>query len=105
MGGGFISFEFAHFAARLGPAAGTTILEVAPRPLGPFDAEMVDALVAGSRAEGIDIQTGVQIEAVEALRGLGDRTIITALSKLLNSQDEDLLEAVETTIEDLELRE
>ncbi len=65
VGGGFISFEFAHFAARLGPAAGTTILEVAPRPLGPFDAEMVDALVAGSRAEGIDIQTGVQIEAVE----------------------------------------
>jgi glutathione reductase (NADPH) len=64
VGGGFISFEFAHFAARLGPAAGTTILEVAPRPLGPFDSEMVDVLVDASRAEGIDIHTGVEIEAM-----------------------------------------
>ena len=65
VGGGFISFEFAHFAARLGPAESTTILEVAPRPLGPFDSEMVDALVAASQAEGIDVHTGVTIEAVE----------------------------------------
>ena len=64
VGGGFISFEFAHFAARLGPAASTTILEVAPRPLGPFDSEMVDVLVEASRSEGIDIHTGVNIEAV-----------------------------------------
>ncbi len=65
VGGGFISFEFAHFAARLGPAESTTILEVAPRPLGPFDSEMVDALVAASREDGIDVHTGVTIEAVE----------------------------------------
>ncbi len=65
VGGGFISFEFAHFAARLGPAERTTILEVAPRPLGPFDSEMVNALVAASQEEGIDIHTGVTIEAVE----------------------------------------
>ena len=65
VGGGFISFEFAHFAARLGPAEATTILEVAPRPLGPFDSEMVDLLVAASQAEGIDVHTGVTIEAVE----------------------------------------
>ncbi|MDJ0801980.1 MAG: NAD(P)/FAD-dependent oxidoreductase [Desulfobacterales bacterium] len=65
VGGGFISFEFAHFAARLGPAERTTVLEVAPRPLGPFDSEMVDALVAASQAEGIDIHTGVTIQAVE----------------------------------------
>jgi glutathione reductase (NADPH) len=64
VGGGFISFEFAHFAARLGPAASTTILEVAPRPLGPFDSEMVDALVEASRSEGINIHTDVKIEAV-----------------------------------------
>jgi glutathione reductase (NADPH) len=64
VGGGFISFEFAHFAARLGPAASTTILEVAPRPLGPFDSEMVEVLVEASRSEGIDIHTGVNIEAV-----------------------------------------
>ena len=65
VGGGFISFEFAHFAARLGPAERTVILEVAPRPLGPFDAEMVDHLMAASRAEGIDIHTDVQLTGVE----------------------------------------
>jgi glutathione reductase (NADPH) len=65
VGGGFISFEFAHFAARLGPAESTTILEVAPRPLGPFDSEMVNALMEASRSEGIDIQTGVTVDAVE----------------------------------------
>lgn len=65
VGGGFISFEFAHFAARLGPAASTTILEVTQRPLGQFDAEMVSVLIAASRAEGVDVHTNMQIEAVE----------------------------------------
>lgn len=67
IGGGFISFEFAHFVARLGDAQNrqTTILEAAPRPLGPFDDEMVSLLVAASGAEGIDIHSGVQISAVE----------------------------------------
>ena len=57
VGGGFISFEFAHFAARLGPAERVVILEAAPRPLGPFDAEMVEHLMVASRAEGIEIHT------------------------------------------------
>jgi glutathione reductase (NADPH) len=70
VGGGFISFEFAHFAARLGPAESTTILEVAPRPLGPFDAEMVDHLVAASREEGIAIHTAVEPTVIEK-RGNG----------------------------------
>jgi glutathione reductase (NADPH) len=67
IGGGFISFEFAHFVARLGnsPARQTTILEAAPRPLGPFDSEMVSLLVAASEAEGIVVQTGVQITTIE----------------------------------------
>jgi len=67
IGGGFISFEFAHFVARLGDSHSrqTTILEAAPRPLGPFDSEMVSLLVAASEAEGITVHTGVQISAVE----------------------------------------
>lgn len=65
IGGGFISFEFAHFAARLGPAEAITILEVAPRPLGPFDAEMVDHLMAASREEGIAIHTDVEPTRIE----------------------------------------
>jgi len=64
IGGGFISFEFAHFAARLGPAQRVTILEALPRPLGPFDAEMVEQLMAASRDEGIEIQTDVAVSEV-----------------------------------------
>ena len=65
VGGGFISFEFAHFAARLGPAEKVVILEALSRPLGPFDAEMVEQLMAASRDEGIEIQTDVDITGVE----------------------------------------
>lgn len=67
IGGGFISFEFAHFVARLGDrhSRQTTILEAAPRPLGPFDSEMVSLLVAASEAEGITVHTGVQISTIQ----------------------------------------
>ncbi len=66
VGGGFIAFEFAHFAARLGPAnSHPVILEAGDRPLGPFDAEMVDLLVQASREVNIDVIPGVQIVAIE----------------------------------------
>ena len=66
IGGGFISFEFAHFAARLGSTnQRSVILEAADRPLGTFDAEMVELLVAASRAEGIDVRSRIEIEAIE----------------------------------------
>jgi glutathione reductase (NADPH) len=65
IGGGFISFEFAHFSARLGPAERVAILEALPRPLGPFDAEMVEQLMTASRDEGIEIHTGVDIMGLE----------------------------------------
>jgi glutathione reductase (NADPH) len=66
IGGGFISFEFAHFAARLGPSKQRLfILEVADRPLGTFDTEMVELLVEASQAEGIDVICGVEIKAIE----------------------------------------
>jgi glutathione reductase (NADPH) len=70
IGGGFISFEFAHFAARLGANnQRSVILEVSDRPLGPFDAEMVELLVAASRDEGIEVKTGVDIEVIEKHAG------------------------------------
>ncbi len=66
IGGGFISFEFAHFAARLGASRQqSVILEVSDRPLGAFDAEMVELLVAASRDEGIEVICSADIEAIE----------------------------------------
>lgn len=65
IGGGFVSFEFAHFAARLGGKPGAIhILEANPRPLKPFDADMVEQLVEASRSEGIEIHTEVDISGV-----------------------------------------
>ncbi len=66
IGGGFISFEFAHFAARLGSDKGSVyILEAEARPLDPFDGDMVEQLVAASRADGIHVRTKVKITAIE----------------------------------------
>lgn len=74
VGGGFISFEFAHFAARLGARKGEIrILEAADRALAPFDAEMVDLLVAASRDEGITVDTG---DGVAAVRPAGDGFVV-----------------------------
>ena len=70
IGGGFISFEFAHFAVRLGPMdTRCTILEAGPRPLGPFDGEMVGLLTEASAPEGIDIICDVNITTIEKVGG------------------------------------
>jgi glutathione reductase (NADPH) len=66
VGGGFISFEFAHFAARLGPEnIRVRIFEVSDRPLAQFDADMVELLVAALREEGIEVRTNVQIASID----------------------------------------
>ncbi len=66
VGGGFISFEFAHFAARIYDAPREiTILEVSQRPLGPFDKDMVEQLVQASAADNITTRCSVEISAVE----------------------------------------
>jgi len=77
IGGGFISFEFAHFAARLGSTnQRAVILEVSERPLGPFDANMVELLVQASEAAGIDVRTGVDIKTIEKQgKGYAVRTV------------------------------
>jgi len=48
VGGGYISFEFAHVAARAGAEA--TILHCGPRPLVGFDPDLVEVLVTASES-------------------------------------------------------
>lgn len=62
-GGGFISFEFAHIAARAG--AKTTILHRGPRALVGFDADMVDHVVEATRARGIDVRLDTRLQSIE----------------------------------------
>jgi glutathione reductase (NADPH) len=54
VGGGYISFELGHVAARAG--AQVTIVHHGARPLEAFDPDLVVLLVARSRALGIDVR-------------------------------------------------
>ncbi len=63
VGGGFISFEFAHVAARAG--AKVHIIEVQGRPLTGFDPDLVDRLVDASTSVGIEVHTNCAVEALE----------------------------------------
>ncbi|MFT4690839.1 MAG: glutathione reductase (NADPH) [Limisphaerales bacterium] len=65
IGGGYISFEFAHVAIRAG-AKEVTILHRSAQPLKAFDADIVKVILDASEAEGIKIvvnesPTGVKV--------------------------------------------
>jgi glutathione reductase (NADPH) len=63
VGGGYISFELAHVAARAG--AKVTILHADARPLAGFDADAVEQLLAVTREIGIDLQLEMPVKRVE----------------------------------------
>lgn len=63
VGGGYISFEFAHVAVRAGSQV--TILHRGAHGLERFDTDLVDRLVEWSREIGIDIQLETSVESVE----------------------------------------
>lgn len=62
LGGGYISFEFAHLAARTGSRV--TIIEHGPRPLKHFEQGMVDEVVRVSEEAGIDIRLNCQVQRI-----------------------------------------
>src|SRR5215471_10258552 len=67
IGGGYIAFEFAHVAVRVGSQV--TIVHRGARPLLQFDADLVDQLVARSRELGIDVQLGAEAKGIEKKSG------------------------------------
>ncbi|MBI4482893.1 MAG: NAD(P)/FAD-dependent oxidoreductase [Acidobacteria bacterium] len=67
VGGGYISFEFAHVAARAGTQV--TILHRGARPLGRFDPDLVDPLVKRTRDLGIDVELETSVEGIEEASG------------------------------------
>jgi glutathione reductase (NADPH) len=62
IGGGYISFEFAHIAATAG--AKTTILHRSERVLKGFDPDLAEMLVGSYRASGIDVRTNAPVAEV-----------------------------------------
>jgi glutathione reductase (NADPH) len=73
VGGGFVSFEFAHIAARAGSAV--RIVDRRARPLGNFEPELVDRLITRTRALGVDFHGDTELLAV---RQAGRRLAVTA---------------------------
>lgn len=63
VGGGFISFEFAHIAKRAG-ATEVTILQQGKRPLVQFDPDLVDIQMQRSRDLGIDIRCETCVKSI-----------------------------------------
>ncbi|NHI16589.1 dihydrolipoyl dehydrogenase family protein [Microbacterium excoecariae] len=62
IGGGFISFEFAHIAARAGAAC--TIVHRHERPLSGYDPDLVDALTVRTAELGVRIEKDRDVAAV-----------------------------------------
>lgn len=67
VGGGYISYEFAHIATRAG--AEVTILDRGARQLKMFDPNLADMLIERSRAAGIEIVAEAEIEGIEDWNG------------------------------------
>lgn len=63
VGGGFISFEFAHIAARAGSSP--VIIDRGERPLKGFDHDLVELLVGRSTQVGIDLHRATTIVDVQ----------------------------------------
>jgi glutathione reductase (NADPH) len=63
VGGGFVSFEFAHIAARAGARA--TILDRGLRPLKGFDPDLVELLIQRGTTVGVEARRETTIRAVE----------------------------------------
>lgn len=76
LGGGYISFEFAHIAARAG--ANVTIIHRSDKPLKEFDPDLVQKLVESSREVGIEVVLNSEVNAV---RKKGDKLVVGAGEK------------------------
>ena len=67
VGGGFISFEFAHIVARAGTSA--VVVDRGERPLKSFDPDLVELLIDRSRQAGIEPRSLTSIVDVQPSEG------------------------------------
>ncbi len=63
VGGGYVSFEFAHVAARFG--SNVTILHTDDRPLAMFDKDIIDTLLAASEEAGVKTVLNEMVKKIE----------------------------------------
>ena len=82
IGGGFISFEFAHIAARAGSKV--CIVDRGERPLKGFDADLVDKLVTRGGEAGVKVRRRTSLKSI---RQDGSSYLVTVET---DNQTEDL---------------
>ncbi len=63
IGAGYVGMEFAHLAARGGSKV--TVVDLADRPLGPFDTDMVKELTEYSKKLGIDFIFKAELKSIK----------------------------------------
>jgi glutathione reductase (NADPH) len=79
VGGGYISFEFAHIAARTGSKV--KILHRGRRPLNNFDPDLVDMLMQRTQDIGVDVQLRTEVNSLERHDENGSIFVHTSLTK------------------------
>lgn len=67
IGGGFVSFEFAHVVARVGSRA--VILHRSGQALKHFDSDLTDMLVEAGREHGVEVRLDSPVKSVESGEG------------------------------------
>lgn len=87
IGGGYISFEFAHIATRAGTQV--TLLHRGAQPLKGFDPDLVALLVERTKKLEVDVQLQAEVSAVE--RGGNGYTVQVSTPKGTRSFDVDLV--------------
>jgi glutathione reductase (NADPH) len=85
VGGGYISFEFAHIAARAG--AKVTILHRGKQPLEHFDPDLVSMLVQRSRDIGIDIHLQSAVEKIDKSSDEGSYAVYYSDTSFMSSNN------------------
>ncbi len=94
IGGGYISFEFAHIAARAGLKK-ITIFHRGKQPLEHFDPHLVDQLVQKSKNIGIDVKLETKVDRIDKLTSPSsaedDGKLVVHYSSVVNSLGDDKL--------------
>ncbi|MEU4360362.1 NAD(P)/FAD-dependent oxidoreductase [Promicromonospora sp. NPDC023987] len=63
VGGGFVSFEFAHLVARAGGRP--VIIDRGPRPLKGFDPDLVELLITRGATAGVEVRRSTTIKRID----------------------------------------
>ena len=95
IGGGYISFEFAHIAARCG--SNVTILHRGKRPLVGFDPDLVSLLLKRTKEIGVNVKLESSVEKIEPINK-GKKFAVYSSNAHRNASSAKRTEVIETEL-------